>query len=61
MNINEMCNECMKESVCKYKEEYEADCKRSETWAIGRTTQFSIRCKEFLPTRKIVPRELQNG
>lgn len=48
MNTSQKCNCCMKESVCKYKVEYEMDCEKSKTWVIGKTTEISIKCKEFV-------------
>lgn len=59
MNISQKCNCCIKESVCKFKEEYEADCKRLVINISGRSTAISVTCKEFMA--KSMTRELQNG
>ena len=47
MNISQKCNCCIKESVCKYKVEYEADCANLKNTILGQTTEISIKCKEF--------------
>ena len=57
MNISQKCNCCIKESVCKYKVEYEQDCERLKNAIIGGTTELSIKCKEFMP--KSTTRDLQ--
>lgn len=49
MNTNQKCNCCVKESVCKYKVEYETDCQRLKNTIIGGTTEVAIKCKEFAP------------
>ena len=60
MNISQKCNCCIKESVCKYKVEYETDCASlKNTIIVSRTTEISIKCKEFMP--QSTTRELQNG
>ena len=56
MDISQKCNCCIKESVCKYKVEYEHDCKSLVLNKQGRTTEISIKCKEF--TAKSMTREL---
>ena len=57
MNTSQKCNCCVKESVCKYKVEYEHDCRSLVLSKQGRTTEISIKCKEF--TAKQAYRELQ--
>ena len=47
MNISQKCNCCIKESVCKYKVEYEHDCRSLVLNISGKTTEISIKCKEF--------------
>ena len=47
MNTSQKCNCCIKESVCKYKVEYEHDCENLKNAIIGKTTEISIKCKEF--------------
>ena len=59
MNTSYKCNCCIKESVCKYKEMYEADCVNLKNTILGQTTEISIKCKEF--TAKSMTRGLQNG
>ena len=49
MNITQKCNCCVKESVCKYKVEYEFDCKQLVANITGKTTEISVKCKEFMP------------
>ena len=61
MNTSQKCNCCIKESVCKYKVEYEVDCERLKQAIIGETTEISIKCKEFTPKQTTLYRELQNG
>lgn len=39
------CNCCCKESVCMFKVEYEADCKRIVQAISGRSTEVIIKCK----------------
>jgi hypothetical protein len=59
MNTSQKCNCCVKESVCKYKIEYEHDCKSLVLNIHGRSTEISVTCKEFMPMS--TTRELQNG
>ena len=59
MNTSQKCNCCIKESVCKYKVEYEHDCRSLVLNIAGKTTEISIKCKEFTP--KSMAKELQNG
>lgn len=59
MNTSQKCNCCVKESVCKYKVEYETDCEKLKLSIVGGTTEIAIKCKEFMP--KSTARELQNG
>ena len=59
MNTSYKCNCCIKESVCKYKVEYEHDCRSLVLNISGKTTEVSIKCKEF--ASKSTARELQNG
>lgn len=49
MNTSQKCNCCIKESVCKYKVEYEHDKENLKNAIVGRTTEVSITCKEFTP------------
>lgn len=49
MNISQKCNCCCKESVCKFKAEYETDCKQIVVSIFGKSTEVSIKCKEFKP------------
>lgn len=58
MNISQKCNCCIKESVCKYAIEYQCDCEHLKQSIQGRTTEISIKCKEFVA--KSQTRELQN-
>ncbi len=48
MNISQKCNCCIKESVCKYATEYKSDCEYLKQSIQGRTTEISIKCKEFV-------------
>lgn len=48
MNTSYKCNCCIKESVCKYKVEYEQDSENLKKAIIGRTTEVAIKCKEFV-------------
>lgn len=57
MNISQKCNCCIKESVCKYKVEYEQDRENLKKSIIGRTTEISFKCKEFMP--KLTAMELK--
>ena len=59
MKTSYKCNCCIKESVCKYKVEYEHDIENLKNTIVGKTTEISIRCKEF--TAKSMAREIQNG
>jgi hypothetical protein len=62
MNISSKCNCCCKENVCKYKEQYIADCKAIIEAIHGETTEVSIKCKEMLPnsqTRDIIKGDLK--
>ena len=59
MNTSQKCNCCVKENVCKYKVEYEHDCRNLVSSIVGKTTEISVKCKEFMP--KSTTRELQNG
>ena len=59
MNTSQECNCCIKESVCKYKVEYEHDRENLKNTIVGRTTEIAIKCKEF--ARMSTARELQNG
>ena len=47
MNISQKCNCCLKESVCKYKTDYQCDCERLKQSIQCSTTEISIKCKEF--------------
>lgn len=58
MNTSQKCNCCIKESVCKYKVEYEQDCENLKQSIIGRTTEISIKCKEFSPKQSTFIREV---
>ena len=58
MNISQKCNCCIKESVCMYKTEYDIDCTQFRQYLRGKTTEVSIKCKEFVA--KSQTRELQN-
>ena len=58
MNISQKCNCCIKESVCKYKVEYDRDRENLKNAIVGRTTEVAISCKEF--TAKSMTRG-QNG
>lgn len=49
MNTSYKCNCCLKESVCKFKAEYEQDCAQLPQNVIGKTTELSIVCMEFAP------------
>lgn len=53
MNVSMKCNCCAKESVCKYSAEYKIDVEKLKNSIIGRTTEISIRCTEFLPNNQI--------
>lgn len=53
MNTSIKCNCCAKESVCKYSAEYKTDIEKLKNSIIGRTTEISIRCTEFLPNNQI--------
>ena len=59
MNISQKCNCCIKESVCKYTENYKNDCERLKQSIQGCTTEISIKCKEFA-TRSQGIKELRN-
>jgi hypothetical protein len=61
MNTSYKCNCCAKESVCKYKVEYETDCENLKNSIIGKTTEIAIKCKEFLSKQTTLYREVQNG
>ena len=50
----------LKESVCKYKVEYEQDCENLKKSIVGRTTEILIKCKEF-SARSTVYRGGENG
>jgi hypothetical protein len=41
------CDNCIKESVCKYKSEYEYDCDWLKKSKVGATTKISVTCSEF--------------
>lgn len=43
----------MKESVCKFMLEYQSDCERLKQSIQGRTTEISIKCKEFVAQSQI--------
>ncbi len=60
MNISQKCNCCIKESVCKYKIDYECDCERIKQAIHGDTAEVSIKCKEFVSKSMTMTRELQN-
>lgn len=47
VNTKQNCNCCVKESVCKYKVEYENDCAAITGGIVGATTEVRIVCKEF--------------
>lgn len=49
MNTSYKCNCCVKESVCKYCVEYQQDCENLKNTIICRTTELTIKCKEFMP------------
>lgn len=49
MNTSYKCNCCAKESVCKYCVEYQQDCENLKNTIICRTTELTIKCKEFIP------------
>lgn len=49
MNTSYKCNCCVKESVCKYSEEYKHDCEQIQKNIVGKTTEVRIVCSEFAP------------
>ena len=49
MNTSYKCNYCAKESVCKYCVEHQQACEKLKNAIIGRTTELTIKCKEFMP------------
>lgn len=53
MNTSYKCNCCAKESVCKYCVEYQQDCEKLKNEIIGRTTELTIKCKEFMPKEQL--------
>lgn len=54
MNTSYKCNCCAKESVCKYCVEYQQDCEKLKKEVIGRTTELTIKCKEFMPKEQVM-------
>ena len=48
MNMSYKCNCCVKESVCKYSEEYKHDCEQIQKNIVGKTTEVRIVCSEFM-------------
>lgn len=53
------CNCCCKESVCMFKVEYEADCKRIVQAISGRSTEVIIKCKEFMANQPLIKNNSQ--
>lgn len=53
MNTSFKCNCCCKENVCKFKENYIADCERIKQAINGKTTEVSIKCNEFMANQPI--------
>ena len=47
MNISQKCNCCIKESVCKYTENYKNDCERIKQLIQSSPIEITIKCKEF--------------
>lgn len=60
MNISQKCNCCIKESVCKYTENYKNDCERLRQVIQSSPIEISITCKEFVVKSMTLTRELQN-
>ena len=60
MNISQKCNCCAKEEVCKFTEEYQADCKRLVQNISGRSTEINIKCKYFSNKSTSTTRNLEN-
>lgn len=56
MNTKYNCNECVKESVCKYCVEYQQDCEKLKNEISDRTTELTIKCKEFMPNQATIKR-----
>lgn len=59
MNISQKCNCCIKESVCKYKTEYQSDCEKLKQFIQSSPIEISIKCKEFVAHQTNI-REVQN-
>lgn len=48
MITSRFCRDCLKENVCKYKEEYENDKENVNGQVFSEVTNIHILCKEFL-------------
>jgi hypothetical protein len=59
MNISQKCNCCIKESVCKYKTEYQCDCEKLKQFIQSSPIEISIKCKEFVAHQTNI-REVQD-
>jgi len=47
MNDKQDCNNCIKETVCVLRIDYQQDCERIDKAMRSIATEVSIRCKEF--------------
>lgn len=53
MNTSYKCNCCVKEDVCRYKEQYRKECDRIKSQVIGSLiTEVTIKCKKFMPHQR---------
>lgn len=59
MGINQKCNYCIKESVCKYKTEFQNDCEKLKHIIRSSPIEISLKCKEFVAHQTNI-REAQN-
>lgn len=60
MNISQKCNCCIKEDVCRYKEQYVSNCESIKR-ATSAITEVSIKCKHFEKIHQIAMRGEDNG
>lgn len=48
MNIIQKCDCCLKASVCKYKNDYQYDCRRLKQFIQSSPIEISVKCREFV-------------
>lgn len=53
MSTNQKCSACIKESVCKFTQGYQQDCKKVLKSCQNSTTQIMVKCKEYVAKSQV--------